>query len=190
MTILWFALFRTSTRRALRASNGPHCNYNPRNNVRKGLLDGDICPGERPRRFAWLDEVHLDPTFTRRQYAGGDLDNPSEKCRITNHADASRGVPRVVPKVLGARDGARQWLAALRNHYAVVALHVKGAVEVVTRVRIPLFETERQKDERFARQHDEELAIGGTLNPQRQPEVGTLLDCHCVSMFARDRPFH
>jgi hypothetical protein len=38
-------------------------------------------------------------------------------------------VARVVPKILGAREGTHQGLARLRNHFAVIALHAKAAVE-------------------------------------------------------------
>ncbi len=110
--------------------------------------------------MAWLDEVHLNHAVTGHQDAGRDLNNPVEVCRITYYPNALWVVACVVPKVLCAPESARQRLAPLGNHLAVMTLHVKSAIEVVTRVSVPLFRTVRLDDERLARPHDEKLAFG------------------------------
>ena len=108
--------------------------------------------------MAWLHEVHRDSAMARPQHAGRDLDNPVEGRRIADGPDAFRGVAIVRPEVLASPEHARQRLALLGwKDLAVMALHVQGAVEVITRVRVPVLIA--------ARQHDEKLANPRTPNP-------------------------
>src|SRR5207253_2554685 len=102
-------------------------------------------------------------------------DNAGERGWITNGSNALRYMASPDSEVLSSPKWAGQGLAFLRwEHFTAMALHVAGAVEMVTCVWVPVSIAHRQ--------HDEKLAPPRTPNPQREPEVGALSDCHRVPM--------
>src|SRR5713101_2548497 len=148
------------TRRAHGRSVGsdPYRDHDPRQDFTKRLSYNDPGPGE-PRRFmVGLHEVHSDSAVTWSQQAGCDLDNPGKGCWVADRPDGFGSVAVIGAKVLASMEHPCQRLALLGwEHLMVMALHVKGSVEVVTHVRVPLPIT--------AWHHDEELTLRRTPNP-------------------------
>ena len=90
-------------------------------------------------RISGLYEVDRDPALSWPQHVGRNLDDPGEGRGFADCPDALWGVAIVGPKVLTSAERARQRLAPLwREDLMIIALHVQGAVEVVTRVRVPV----------------------------------------------------
>ena len=120
-------------------------------------------------RFYEIDRYLAVPGAqnTRRNF-----DNPGERRRVTNRPDAFRPVSSKRYRVLRSIECARQGLTFLwAKGFAAITFHVKGAVEVITRVNIRAIRT---------RQQDEELALRRTPNPQSQPEISALSDRYRV----------
>lgn len=140
-------------------------------------------------RTTWEKEMGSQPSSMRStttwplrgpKMPGATSTTPEKSGRIANRANALRTVASIRPEVLCSSEHACQRLA-LRRRIELMAetLHVERAVEMITRVRVPL--------PIAARHHDKEFALPGPPDPQRQPEFGAVAECHCVPVFTWNR---
>jgi len=158
-----------------------HGDDDPRWDVGK-LLSGDDS-GVRDLHSglcARLHEVHRHPAVHWPPYVRRDLDNASEGHGIANRSNALRAIAKIGPKVFTSPERAVQRLATVRGEGPTpVAFLAQGAVEMVTRVNVPLSITSWE--------HDEKLALPRSLYPECESEVSEVPDYHCVPMLTGDR---
>src|SRR4029077_5959800 len=124
-----------------------------------------------------LDQVHHDLTIARPQYARPDFKNSRKVSRVANRPDGFRTVARKRSNVLRSPERVGQRLGLLLAEFAAEALRVKGAVAVIAVVRIPA--------SIGTRDHDVNVALLRTPDPQREPQIGAFADGHRIAMLTR-----
>jgi hypothetical protein len=162
------------TRNRLRSAVRAHPDHNRWNGVSEDFLLHHLRK-TRHRLAAGLDKVNHDTAMARPQDAGRNFHHSRKVARIANRPDAFRTMSHMRPKMRCSPKCARQRLLLLHRGFMAEALHVQRAVEMVASVDIPT--------PVLARHHDEKFGFLGTLNPQRQPEIGAFADRHRVPMF-------
>jgi hypothetical protein len=147
--------------------------HNPWDDVTKDFFLNDIKPWHG--LAAWLYKVNYNSAVARTQHTRRNFDDSRKGGRVANCPDAFRTVTHGTPEVLLSLEFSRQRLAYWQMVSSAEALPVQRTVEVITCVNVPI--------PIASWHHDEKLALPGTANPQRRPEIGAFADRHRVSMF-------
>jgi hypothetical protein len=106
-----------------------------------------------------------------------DFKNSGKVSRVANRPDGFRTGAEKRSNVLSSPERICQWLALLLREFAAEALRVKGAVAVIAVVRIPA--------SIGTRDHDVNIALLRTPDPQREPQIGAFANGHRISTLAR-----
>jgi hypothetical protein len=126
-----------------------------------------MCSGRCTRR----DKVDKYAATHRLENAPRNSQYRSERGRVTDRRPYP--VPCERAEVFRTREPI-EWLTLLHAHLQVVAFVVVRAVAVVAGVRIPAASTAGVQDETFA--------ASRAPYRERQPQVGSILDCDCISI--------